>query len=338
MKRTINIVLNFVLFPSLAIILLYLAFHGIELEVIWNDLLKADFRWVILSLAFAVGGFYFRALRWRILLQSANYHPPLSTTIYALMIGYFANMAIPRVGEITRCATLNKTNHIPIDVSFGTVITERVIDIITLIIVIVSVLILDFSFFSTFFEQNILQFIYQKFSSSYIYIIIILLTLLSIFVMFIIFRNKLQHFLIVRKTTDFAKGVLQGISSILHLKKRGYFLLYTLLIWICYVMMTYVIFFSIESTSHLNLVDSLFILSIGGLGMSAPVQNGFGAFHWIVSRGLMLFGISQVDGLLYATLCHESQTLMLLILGPIFMLLTTIYVRKNNLKHKYHGL
>ncbi len=328
MRKKLNIVLNFVIFPSLAIILLYLAFRGIELETIWNDLLKADFRWVFLSLAFAVGGFYFRALRWRILLQSANYKPPINTTIYALMIGYFANMAIPRVGEITRCATLNKTNQIPIDVSFGTVITERVIDLITLGIVTLSVLILDFSFFSNFFEQNILHYIYKKFSSSYVYIIIILLSLLSIFVLFIIFRNKLQHFLLIRKTTDFAKGVLQGILSILHLKKQGLFWLYTILIWACYVMMTYVVFFSIESTSHLNLVDSLFILSIGGLGMSAPVQNGFGAFHWIVSRGLMLYGISQTDGLLYATLCHESQTLMLLILGPFFVLLTTIYVRK----------
>lgn len=292
-------------------------------------MLKADFRWVVLSLVFAAGGFYFRALRWRILLQSANHQPPIKTTVYALMIGYFANMAIPRIGEITRCATLNKTNQIPIDVSFGTVITERVIDIITLGIVIVSVLVLDFSFFSSFFEQNILHFVYEKFSSSYI---IISLTLLSLLVLFIIFRTKLQSFLIVRKTTDFAKGIIQGIASILHLKKRGAFLLYTLLIWVCYVMMTYVVFFSIESTSQLNLVDSLFILSIGGLGMSAPVQGGFGAFHWIVSRGLMLYGISQADGLLYATLCHESQTLMLLILGPVFMLLTTIYVRKNKPK------
>lgn len=332
MKKALNIVLNFVVFPSLAIILLYLAFQGIDLKTIWSDLLQADFRWVILSLVFAGAGFYFRALRWRILLQSANHQAPIKTVVYALMIGYFANMAIPRIGEITRCATLNKTNQIPIDVSFGTVITERIIDIVTLGIVIVSVLILDFSFFSNFFEQNILNFVYEKFSSSYIYLVIISLTLLSLLVLFIIFRNKLQHFLLIRKTTDFAKGILHGIASILHLKKRGMFLLYTLLIWICYVMMTYVVFFSIESTSQLNLVDSLFILSIGGLGMSAPVQGGFGAFHWIVSRGLMLYGISQADGLLYATLCHESQTLMLLILGPIFMLLTTIYVRKNTAK------
>jgi hypothetical protein len=117
------------------------------------------------------------------------------------------------------------------------------------------------------------------------------------------------------------------------MKKIGLFLLHTLFIWTMYAVSTYVVFFAIEPTKNLTFLDSIFILTIGGLGMSAPVQNGFGAYHWIVSLGLMLYGISQADGLLYATICHESQTLLILILGPL-ALVAIFLTKKRNLKQQ----
>lgn len=332
MKKKVNILLNFFVFPTLAIILLYLAFKGVDLKLIWKELLKANFNWVLVSLAFALGGFFFRALRWRLLLNASHYNLPILTTLYAVVTAYFANIAIPRFGELMRCASLKKTNNIPIDVSLGTVITERVIDLITLIIVILLVLIIDFSFFSNFFWENTLLPIGNKFSQSKTFLVVITAFLLLSVAFSWLFRNKIQEFSFVKKIFVFFKGLYQGLLSVFHLKQKWLFLLHTLLIWTCYVMMTYVVFFALEQTSSLTLTDSLFVLSIGGLGMSAPVQNGFGAFHWIVSRGLMLFGISQTDGLLYATLCHESQTLMILILGPITLLLVFLY-NKNKVKN-----
>jgi len=328
LKKKINIVLNFIVFPSLAILLLYLAFKGIDLEKAWKELLKADFRWVMISLVFALGGFFFRALRWRLLLQASNQNPPIRTTLYAVVVAYFANIAIPRMGEVTRCATLKKTNDIPLDVSFGTVITERIIDFITLLLIISTVLILDFSFFSNFFWENALEPIVSKFSESKTPLLILVVFFLLIFAALLFFRKKILRLSFVKKGMNFLKGLIKGLFSVFHLKQNGLFLLYTVFIWTCYILMTYVVFFALPSTSHLSFTDSLFVLSIGGLGMSAPVQNGFGAFHWIVSRGLMLFGVSQSDGLLYATLCHESQTLMVLILGPITLLLLFLYNKK----------
>jgi hypothetical protein len=95
-----------------------------------------------------------------------------------------------------------------------------------------------------------------------------------------------------------------------------------------YFAMTYIVFFSIEPTSHLGLIDGLFIMVIGGLGMTMPVQGGFGAFHWIVSLGLMLYGIKQEDGLLYATLTHESQALFTVLLGSISLFMIYIFGKK----------
>ena len=325
MKKKLNIVLNFVVFPSIAILLLYLAFKGIDLETAWKELLKADFKWVLLSLIFALGGFFFRALRWRLLLQASNQNPPIRTTFYAVTMAYFANIAIPRMGEVTRCATLKKTNDIPFDVSFGTVITERIIDFLTLLTVIASVLILDFSFFSSFFMDNAVNPIVDKFNHSSSLLIILFVIFLATISSMWFLRKRISEWSVAKKIKTFVQGLIKGLLSVFHLKKVWLFLLYTLVIWTCYALMTYVVFFALPATSQLTFVDSLFVLSIGGLGMSAPVQNGFGAFHWIVSRGLMLFGLSQADGLLYATLCHESQTLMVLILGPITTLLIFLY-------------
>lgn len=313
------------MFLSLAILLLYFAFKGIDLGFVWKELLKADFKWILISLFFALGGFFFRALRWRLLLQASDQNPPIQTTFYAVVMAYFANIAIPRMGEVTRCAMLKKTNNISLDVSFGTVITERIIDLITLLTVIFTVLILDFSFFSSFFLDNVVNPIIDKFNFSSILLLILIAFFILMVITIIFFRKQILEWSITKKIKIFIQGLVNGLFSVFHLKKIWLFLFYTIVIWVCYILMTYVVFFALPSTSQLTFTDSLFVLSIGGLGMSAPVQNGFGAFHWIVSRGLMLFGISQADGLLYATLCHESQTLMVLFLGPITMLMIFLY-------------
>jgi hypothetical protein len=196
------------------------------------------------------------------------------------------------------------------------------------LLIISTVLILDFSFFSNFFWENALEPIVSQFSESKTPLLILVVFFLLIFAALLFFRKKIRRLSFVKKGMNFLKGLIKGLFSVFHLKQNGLFLLYTVFIWTCYILMTYVVFFALPSTSHLSFTDSLFVLSIGGLGMSAPVQNGFGAFHWIVSRGLMLFGVSQSDGLLYATLCHESQTLMVLILGPITLLLLFLYNKK----------
>ena len=321
--------LNFFVFPAIAIFLLYLAFKGIDLKKIWQELFNVDYKWIFLSLILAIGGMYFRALRWRLLLQSVNLNPPVKTTFYAVIMGYFANMAIPRIGELTRCASLNKTNNIPVDVSFGTVITERIVDLFTLIFFILLVLILDFNFFSSFFKENVLNNVIEKFQNFNLFFdLIVLVLIVGFIVLIIIYKNIFAKYRIYNKIIEFIKGFFKGITSVLKLKHLNRFIFYTIAIWLFYILMTYVVFFSIESTSKLSLLDGIFIMCVGGIGMSMPVQNGFGAFHWLVSRALMLYGISQSDGLLYATLCHESQVIMILLLGPTVMLLIMLYKKK----------
>ena len=118
------------------------------------------------------------------------------------------------------------------------------------------------------------------------------------------------------KIRELIKGVFEGLKTIYKMKKRWQFIFHTVFIWLAYWMMTWVVVFALPSTSQLTMIDGLFILVIGGLGMSAPVQSGIGAFHWIVSRGLFIvYGIPIEKGLVFATISHESQSLLAISLG-----------------------
>ncbi len=330
MKKTFRIILNFIVFPSIGILLLYLAFKNVDLYKLWDGIKNANFYWVGLSLIFAVLGFISRALRWKLLIEPLGYKPSNKNAILAVFIAYFANIAMPRLGEITRCGSLNKTDNIPIDKLFGTVITERVIDFITLLLMISFVLIVKFKQVGGFFAKEIFNPLYDKYFSSIYFWLIFILTILIIAVFIIFMRKRLIKIPFFHKINEFLKGLVHGLKSVFKMKKVGLFFFHTAFIWSMYILMTYVTFFSIDATKNLSFIDSFFILTIGGLGMSAPVQNGFGAYHWIVSLGLMLYGISQADGLLFATICHESQTLMVLITGPIAMLL--VFLAKKKIK------
>ena len=329
MKKILRIILNFVVFPSIGIFLLYLAFKDVDIHKLWSDIKNANFYWIGLSLVFAFLAFISRALRWILLIEPLGYNPNKKNTILAVFIAYFANMAMPRLGEITRCGSLSKTDNIPMDKLVGTVITERVIDFITLLLMIFFVLIIKFKKVGGFFNNEIFNPLYNNYFSKYIFWIIIISALVFSVGFLFLMRQKLMGMSVFQRINNFIKGLSEGLKSVFRIKKLRLFFAHTLFIWIMYVLMTYVVFFAIEPTRNLTFTDSFFILTIGGIGMSAPVQNGFGAYHWIVSNGLlMVLNIPIEGGLSYATICHESQTLMVLFTGPIAMFLVFFAKKK----------
>jgi len=297
-----------------------------SLEALANDLKHARYSWVVLSLIFALIAYVSRAMRWRLIIEPLNYKPGLRNTFFALMVGYLANFAFPRIGEITRCATLSKKEKIPVDRLIGTVIVERAIDLISLLIILVVLVVLRFDTFGTFFSENVFIPLGNKISSTldftWLAWTITAITLSVILTFYIIFRRRIAHLHLVTKISDLVRGVLEGLKTIYKMKKRWQFIFHTVFIWLMYWMMTWVVVFALPSTSQLTIIDGLFILVIGGLGMSAPVQSGIGAFHWIVSRGLFIvYGIPIEKGLVFATISHESQSLLAIALGIMSFIL-----------------
>ena len=338
MNRKIIKSINFFIFLALGILLLYLSFRGVDFDHLVDDLKSANYFWVFISLICSIVGYVSRAIRWRLLIEPLNYKPPIKNVFYALMFGYFANFAFPRIGEITRCGALTKSDKIPMDSLIGTVIIERAIDLIVLIILLFVVFLVKIEVFGGFIKETVFIPLYKKIINTvdfpiFYWLIIIVLLFLAIGSLYY-YRKKFKRVKFILKIRKILRGVISGVKTVTKMKSRSAFLFHTIVIWISYFLMTYVVIFAIPATSNLTPIDGLFLLVIGGLGMAAPVQGGIGAFHWIVSSALSLYGITKAEGLVFATIQHESQAILAILLGSFSALMLFLNSRrksKNNI-------
>lgn len=266
------------------------------------------------------------------LIEPLGHKPPLKDTFHALMTGYLTNYALPRFGEVTRCVTLSRTNKIPLDVLIGTVIIERTIDVIVLSFLVVTIFFAKIDFFGHFLKTQVFDPLHKKIFNlldfSFITWAAVISGIIILIFVFLQYRAKLSGFSFYRKIKKIILGIFEGLKTVSGMKRRVGFVFYSVLLWFIYFLMTWVVIYSIPETSHLTALDGLFLLVIGSLGMSAPVQGGIGAFHWIIYKGLTLYGISREKGLVYATLSHESQTLLVVILGAYSFLMLFLERKK----------
>ena len=327
-------VLKNLAFLFVGLVLLYLAFKGQDLEKLILDLKEANYFYVILSVLFGVGAYLSRAKRWLILLEPMGYSPKFSNSLYSIVIGYFANLAIPRIGEITRCTTMNQAEKIPVDKLFGTVILERIIDLMFLLTLTLITILLKVDLFGGFFFDLV-----NSNKEKYPKLVNLILISGVLFMLFLLIlyaiRSRLRKFQFAIKIRTFFLGIKEGLVSIKKIKNKSGFVFHSLSIWICYYLMSWVVFYSIEETSHLGLIDGLFILVVGGFGMAAPVQGGIGAYHFIVSLGLGVLGIASAPALSYATIVHTSQTLFILLAGSVSLAL--LYLSNKKIKNTKLG-
>lgn len=297
------------------------------------DLKQANYGWVLFAMLFTLLANISRAYRWGMLIEPLGVKPKLSNLFYSLSVGYFANLAAPRLGEVTRCSALYEVEKTTLDTLIGTVIAERVIDVITLLVLIVGVIFLSIEKFSTFFWDTIFKGkVHSLLAGSPIKIFLLIFIPLVFAAFIFIFRKKIIRFHFIKKVVDFIKGIGEGLHSVIKMKNRGWFILHTIFIWGLYCLSGYFCFFSVTATSHLGGVAALFILVLGGIGMSAPVQGGIGAYHIIVQSGLVFLGVASDKALVYATIVHSSQMLFMAALGSISIIMLNIEKRKQ-LKH-----
>src|ERR1035437_3764107 len=276
----------------------------------------------MLSVLFGLFAYIGRARRWKLLIFPLGYKPSFKNVFYSLMTGYLANLALPRIGEITRCVALGKKEKIPVDQLIGTVVVERTIDFLSLLFIMIILIFTSGDQISLFLKESILVPFKQKVLSIFDVTWIIWVTLIPLVIIMLIlmirYKKRLRKISFFSKMFVLATGIISGLKTIANLKRKWEFLFHTIFIWINYALMTWVVVFSIESTSHLTLGDGIFLLVIGGLAMLVPVPSGLGAFHYIISRGLLFVnGIPIEEGLVYALLSHESQLIFIAIIGTI---------------------
>lgn len=322
MKKGIIQSLKFLAFLLIGALLLWLAFRNVDFKSLEEGLRNADYSWLVLSVLFALFAFISRARRWVLLISPLGYKPSLWHTFHAMMSGYLANLALPRVGEFTRCVALGKKEEIPVDKLVGTVVIERTIDFISLLLIMMVLIFTRSENVNQFLKVSILiplrEKVFSPFGLSWLlWVVLLIIGIITLF-LFIRYRHDLRKIKFFAKIFVIARGIIDGLKTITSLDRKWEFIFHTIFIWVNYTLMTWVVVFAIDSTDHLNFGDAVFLLVIGGLAMSAPVQSGLGAFHYIVSRGLAFVqGVKLEDGLVYALLTHESQLLFIVLMGTV---------------------
>jgi len=271
-----------------------------------------------------------RAMRWIQLIEPLGYKPRLSTTYHAVTFAYLANMAIPRLGEISRCGALKKSDEVPFEKLVGTVIIERLADVFMLLVCMALTAILEFDLLGGFLYKQIIGPAIEKVGNgTFLIVILLILAVIAGGSLYAFFRMSNPPALI-QKIRGFAVGLGDGLKSFTKVKNKGLFIFHSLFIWTMYFFMSYLCFFALEETTDLGSSAALFIMVLGGIGMTAPVQGGIGTYHLLVSQGLLLYGLSETDGLVYATMSHALATLLLILLGAISMICLFFFVKNRN--------
>ena len=325
MKEKLLSVLKYLFFLILGGGILYLVLKGKDLNKMLEDLRSAEYKYLLASMVFGYAAYLFRALRWLLLLKTMNYNTSVSHATHAVAAGYFANVIFPRAGEIVRCTSLYKVTGIPVNKLFGTVLLERAIDLVLLFACIAMGFVLKYNELNSFVGAVGGESDPAGLSSTK------LLVALCFFIILgglYFFRNQLKKSKLYQKVVSLGVGVKEGFQAAFFMKQKELFVLYTLLIWLMYLLMTYVCFFSIPETSDLRFIDGLYIMVVGGLGMIVPVQGGLGPYHAAVTLGIVSLGLSETTGITLAVLIHTAQSIMILITGIIAAIVLSFAKRK----------
>ncbi len=303
-------------------LIFWYAFKDVPQEKIISGLESFDYSWILLSIGISFFSHFLRAWRWSLLLKSSGHHATTLNSYFAVMIGYLMNSVFPRLGEVARCGVMNRTDKVPVAFSIGTVVTERFIDLIMLLLLTFITFILQFDLLESYLldaQAYILESLEEK------WWILVLLALVGIFGMYILFFSKLAKSInLIKKVRSFVDQVIQGILSIKKLKNQKGFWASTVAIWLMYFLMLYVITFGSDITKDLGILAGMSILVMGSFGMATPVPNGIGPFHILVAGVLGLYGISNGDGEVFALIMHASQFITVLVFGSISLILVNV--------------
>lgn len=261
---------------------------------IYQDFINANFIWVLASFMCYMVSNFARAFQWSILLEPISHKPKFYNSFWGVMVGYFANLGLPRMGEFVRAGMMSRYENIPFEKVMATVVNSRILDLIFLVITTIIASILEYDKLNEFF-----QYVGTEYGHSSIYILAIA-ALIMIGALVLIIKAPLSQIAIVRKIQEVAASFKDGLVSITQVKHPWQLLGHTATIWVMYVMMTFVGFWAYDPTSGVAFSAGMVVFVIGALGFVIPSSGGLGTYHAMMIIGLSLYGISEVDAFSYA--------------------------------------
>jgi len=335
LKQNILKTLKFLSFFLLGIFIFWMVYKDQDFKriksILTNDV---NYFWIVVSLFIGLLSHVSRTIRWNLLIEPLGRKPRLLNTFLAVMVGYLMNLALPRMGEISRCGVIARYEKISFTKLVGTVVTERLIDVLMLLILLVIVVLTQFGQVLEFLNNN--PGVNEKLQKV-IFSPILIGGLVFFLAVLWISRHKIRESSLTKKVMGFVGQFVEGFRSIGKMKKKGSFIFHSVFIWVLYYLMTYLIFFSFGFTSHLGPLAGLTVFVLGSFGMVAPVQGGIGAWHFMVIEGLALYGVDKADGKVFALLAHGTSTLMLIVLGLIGVIALPFVNEREDVLEKSHS-
>lgn len=324
MKKALVSILKFVLPLGLGLFLVWFIYKDLsesDKNTIFTSFKNADYSWLIVSFFIGALSHVVRAHRWLLLLDTLGFKPRLINSFFSVMTGYLANMAFPRLGEVTRCGVMSKYEKIPFEKLLGTVLVERVIDMLILLTLTFITIITQWTILSGFISERAIIPLKAKLSEGSFSNKLIIMFIIMILLAVVIYLLKKKAAVLFQKIKEFFFGLLEGFKTVLHIKNKPLFIIESLSIWVLYFIMFYVCFFCLPETETASFSAVLSAFVLGSYGVIA-VQGGLGAYPAIVSATLVLYGIPLASGFAFGWIAWTGQLIMILVLGflSVFMM------------------
>ena len=324
-------VLKFLIFFGIGLFFIYwflLKLSPDQRSAIWESFKQANWWWVAALACATLLSHYVRAIRWRLLFKPIGHIPSHNNTFGSVMVAYLANLAFPRLGEVMRCATLRISEKLPMEKSIGTVVTERLFDMLAFGAILLMGLLVMFG--------KAKDWLYDVLSEKFAVLprlwIVIVAALLLATGMILIYRNYRKRWIANKhfaKVDKIVVGAFEGIRSIFRLDKRSIilFLLYSIVLYTLYIIGGWLIFKAFEETSWLGLRAAFVVYIFGSVGMMIS-QGGLGAYPVLVWQALAIYGISEVCGLSCGWLIWSAQQAVVIAVGMIYMIYFSLKKRR----------
>jgi glycosyltransferase 2 family protein len=329
-------VIRFTIFLGIGIFFIWIFLRNLtpdQKKEIISSMGNANYWWILLAIPLGILSHYVRAMRWKMLIETMGYKPGNSNMFFAVITGYFANLALPRLGEVSRCSILTKYENVPFNKSFGTVITERALDFIVFVFLFFLNLAMQAERLSGYINEKIYKPLQAKFHITYdlsgtLTILVLAFAVVGTLI-FLVFRKQIVANKIYLKIKEVIRGFVEGMKSLIKVKNLWLFGFYTFSIWALYLLMAYIVFFSIPASSGVGLDAGLAVLVFGSVGFMV-VQGGIGIYPAIVAETLVLYGVASAQGYALGWLIWTSQNLTIVLVGIISLVLLPLL---NNRKH-----
>lgn len=283
----------------------------------WNELWIAlnneiDWTWMWISMPFGLLAQFFRAMRWNLALEPLGEQPRLHVTVNAVFLSYASSLLVPRVGEVLRCAILRKYDNISFTKSLGTVVTERMVDSILMLLLAAFTFLMQIKVFMVFFAETgvSVDSLIGRFSATGYWVTGACLVLALVFIVFL--ARRLAWF---NRTKNLFRNIVDGVLSLRDLRHIPLYIVCSVGIWVAYFLHFYLTFYSFSYTEHLGGVAALVAFVVGSFAVLVPTPNGAGPWHFAVKTILVLWGVKEHDGVMFVLVVHTLQTILVLLLG-----------------------